>query len=186
MKLQYENLIIRQAINADAKQLSLWWNDGFVMAHAGFPKGLGLTENQVKGRIFEGLLIIEENYKPIGECYYKDKGNETAEIGIKICVASCQNRGVGRKVLSLLISFLFQKGYKKLVLDTNLNNKRAQHVYDLLGFSKVKTNINSWTDQLGVLQSSVEYELVEDNFAKTSMMQMLLLELRKPHLDGAK
>ena len=52
----------------------------------------------------------------------------------------------------------------KLVLDTNLNNKRAQHVYDLLGFNRVKTNIDSWTDQLGVLQSSVEYELVEDDF----------------------
>ena len=164
MKLQYENLMIRQAVKADARQLALWWNDGSVMAHAGFPKGLGLTEDQVRGKIFEGLLIIEENCKPIGECYYKDVGNETAEIGIKICVASCQDRGVGRKVLSLLISFLFQNGYKKLVLDTNLNNKRAQHVYELLGFYKVRTNINSWTDQLGVLQSSVEYELVEDDF----------------------
>lgn len=162
MKLQYENLIIRQAVKADAKQLALWWNDGSVMAHAGFPKGLGLTEEQVQGKIFEGLLIIEENCKPIGECYYKDVGNETAEIGIKICITSCQNRGVGRKVLSLLISFLFQNGYNKLVLDTNLNNKRAHHVYELLGFYKVRTNINSWTDQLGVLQSSVEYELRND------------------------
>ena len=43
-KIQYENLTIRQAEVADAKQLAAWWNDGAVMAHAGFPNGLGTTE----------------------------------------------------------------------------------------------------------------------------------------------
>ena len=37
MKLQFENLTIRQAEAADAKQLTAWWNDGAVMARAGFP-----------------------------------------------------------------------------------------------------------------------------------------------------
>lgn len=36
MKIQYENLTIRQAEVADAEQLAAWWNDGAVMAHAGF------------------------------------------------------------------------------------------------------------------------------------------------------
>ena len=40
-KLQYENLTIRPAEIADAKQLACWWNDGAVMAHAGFPNGIG-------------------------------------------------------------------------------------------------------------------------------------------------
>jgi hypothetical protein len=43
-KIQYENLTIRQAEVADAKQLAAWWNDGAVMAHAGLPNGLGTTE----------------------------------------------------------------------------------------------------------------------------------------------
>ena len=46
-KIQYENLTIRQAEVADAKQLAAWWNDGAVMAHAGFPNGLGTTEEEV-------------------------------------------------------------------------------------------------------------------------------------------
>lgn len=50
-KIQYENLTIRQAEVADAKQLAAWWNDGAVMAHAGFPNGLGTTEEE----IIEGL-----------------------------------------------------------------------------------------------------------------------------------
>ena len=46
-KIQYENLTIRQAEVADAKQLAAWWNDGAVMAHAGFPNGLGTTEEEI-------------------------------------------------------------------------------------------------------------------------------------------
>jgi len=51
-----------------------------------------------------------------------------------------------------------------VVLDTNLNNLRAQHVYEQLGFVKVRTNIDCWQNQLGELQSSVDYELTEDGF----------------------
>jgi len=42
-KIQYENLTIRQAEVADAKQLAAWWNDGAVMAHAGFSNGSETT-----------------------------------------------------------------------------------------------------------------------------------------------
>ena len=55
-------------------------------------------------------------------------------------------------------------GYKKIILDTNLNNTRAQHVYEKLGFKKIRVKNNSWKNQLGELQSSVEYELVEEYF----------------------
>ena len=87
-----------------------------------------------------------------------------AEIGIKICETDCQNRGVGRKVLSMLIGWLFRNDYSKIVLDTNLTNIRAEHVYESLGFRKVRTNIDSWKDQLGRLQSSVDYELIEKDY----------------------
>lgn len=43
MKLEYDNIIIREAISEDAEQLRTWWNDGTVMEHAGFPNGLGIT-----------------------------------------------------------------------------------------------------------------------------------------------
>lgn len=163
-KIQYENLTIRQAEVADAKQLAAWWNDGAVMAHAGFPNGLGTTEEEVVKGLRNGLLVVEESDRLIDECNYHNASDGVAEIGIKICETDCQNRGVGRKVLSMLISWLFRNGYSKIVLDTNLTNTRAQHVYESLGFRKVRTNIDSWKDQLGQLQSSVDYELVEKDF----------------------
>ncbi len=49
MNIQYENLTIRQAEVADAKQLTAWWNDGAVMAHAGFPNGLGTMQKSGTG-----------------------------------------------------------------------------------------------------------------------------------------
>ncbi len=164
IKIQYENLTIRQAEAADAKQLAAWWNDGAVMAHAGFPKGLGTTREEVIEGLGNGLMVIEENARLIGECNYRALSDGAAEIGIKICETDCQNRGVGRKVLSMLIGWLFSNSYSKILLDTNLTNTRAQHVYESLGFRRVKTNIDSWKDQLGRLQSSVEYKLVEADF----------------------
>ena len=164
MELQHGNILLRDATKADAKQLAEWWNDGAVMAHAGFPNGLGTTEEEVAEDIGTGALIIEEAGKPIGEANYRIVDDKVAEIGIKICVFDCQNRGIGKIVLSMLIRYLFDNGFDKIVLDTNLENKRAQHVYESLGFRKVHVNIDSWTDQVGKLQSSVDYELVEKDF----------------------
>lgn len=65
----------------------------------------------------------------------------------------------------MLINALFKDfGYKKIRLDTNLNNLRAQHVYEKIGFKKVRVNVDVWKNQLGELQSSIDYELEEKDF----------------------
>lgn len=164
MYIQYDCLVIRDAVAADAEQLTAWWNDGSVMAHAGFPNGLGTTTEKVIAGLRDGRLVLEENGRLIGEANYSGLGEKTAEIGIKICETDCQNRGLGRIVLSMLLRYLFDNGFEKIVLDTNLENRRAQHVYESLGFRKMRINIDSWTDQLGNKQSSVDYELTEKDF----------------------
>ena len=128
-KIQYENLTIRQAEVADAKQLAAWWNDGAVMAHAGFPNGLGTTEEEVVKGLRNGLLVVEESDRLIGECNYRNIADGVAVIGIMICENDCQNRGVGRKVLSMLIGWLFRNGYSKIVLDPNVTIPSARHVF---------------------------------------------------------
>ncbi|MDU5998569.1 MAG: GNAT family N-acetyltransferase, partial [Finegoldia magna] len=71
---------------------------------------------------------------------------------------------LGKIILSLLISELFSKGFEKIVLSTTVENKRARHVYEELGFFNTEIKENSWTDQLGNIRSSVMYELIEENF----------------------
>ena len=164
MYIQYDTLLIRDAVTADAQQLTAWWNDGAVMAHAGFPLGLATTVEKVIAGLGNGRLVLEENERLIGEACYRKVGEGIAEIGIKICETDCQNRGLGRIILSMLISWLFEQGFEKIVLDTNLTNKRAQYVYESLGFRKLRINYDSWTDQLGNKQSAVDYELTEDSF----------------------
>lgn len=171
MLLKHNNLIIRNATEKDAEQLAMWWNDGKIMAHAGFPNGTGQTAQSIANSLQEDTdtthrrLIIETDNMPIGEMNYRNKGSQTVEIGIKICDFSKQNKGVGKILLSMLISALFKDfGYQKIILDTNLKNKRAQHVYEQLGFTKLRVNQNSWTNQIGELQSSIDYELYPKDF----------------------
>lgn len=45
-----------------------------------------------------------------------------------------------------------------------MKNTRAQHIYELLGFKKVTVRPDSWKDQLGQLQSTVDYELINKDF----------------------
>ncbi len=265
MWLQYQDLIIRNALAEDAQQLAAWWNDGSIMAHAGFPNGVGKSVQDIAdslqkdsdvtqrrlivqidrtpigemnyrtaGRgiaeivgksvqdiadslqkdsdVTQRRLIVQIDRTPIGEMNYRTAGRGIAEIGINLCESSTQNRGLGKILLSMLISSLFsdmgyQKirldtdlrntraqhvyeqesstqnrglgkillsmlisslfsdmGYQKIRLDTDLRNTRAQHVYEQLGFTKLRVNENSWTDQLGEQRSSVDYELIPENF----------------------
>ena len=165
MHLQYDDLTIRPALPSDAPQLVRWWNDGAVMAHAGFPLGLGTPIEKEATRLpATGRLMLEYKNQPIGEMNWRDVGEKTAEIGIKICESTFQEQGLGRIYLSLLIKELFARGFTQIVLDTNLNNTRAQHVYEKLGFRKVAIRENSWHDQLGNPQSAVDYALKPEAF----------------------
>ncbi len=170
MNIIHKDICIRNAESADCAQLAKWWNDGRVMAHAGFPGGLGTTAEKIQEQIendnddTKRRLIIEYKGSAIGEMSYCNQGNNIAEIGIKICNTDYQEKGLGRVILSMLIGELFSMGYTKIILDTNLKNTRAQHVYEMLGFHKIKINENSWTNQVGEVQSSVDYELFHENF----------------------
>lgn len=54
MYLQKGNLGIRDAAAGDAGLLCNWWNDGKIMAHAGFPNGIGTTEQEVLNKLQTG------------------------------------------------------------------------------------------------------------------------------------
>lgn len=177
MKLTQHEFSLRSALPADAVILTRWWNDGAVMAHAGFPLGLGTTVEQTCAGILARdasrgqLLILEINGHPVGEANFTLQG-EAAEIGIKICEANYQNKGYGSQFLRMLLGYLFAEQatengepVQRIILDTNLNNIRAQHVYEKLGFRRVGVRKGSWQNQLGEWQSAVDYELTRHDFA---------------------
>lgn len=169
MYLKDGDLVIRHATADDVQILCHWWSDGKVMAHAGFPNGIHTDAEKLMDKIVNETdmarrLIIEINLKRVGEMCYTIE-DSVAEIGIKICDFTYHEKGYGTRALKMLINYLFNemKVYK-IVLDTNLNNRRAQHVYEKIGFKKVAIRIDCWEDQLRVLQSAVDYELNNEDF----------------------
>lgn len=171
MFIQNNELTIRNATPEDAALLCGWWNDGAVMAHAGYPEGIGTTEEEVIKRLkldrddTHRRLIIEAEGRPIGEMNYRNVGGGTAEVGIKICEGSMQNQGYGAKLLGMLFRELFsQQGYRKIILDTRLENKRAQHVYEKLGFTRLRVRTESWIGTDSERAVFIDYELVPERF----------------------
>ena len=176
IKIHRKPITIRSAALEDAVQLNTWWNDGRVMAHAGFPNGLGESLERTRelvARNVESLsqrCIIEIDGAAAGECSYRLRENE-AELGFKICNPDFQNRGYGSQIVEMLIDFIFSDEsinqvtkIERVVLDTNLNNRRAQHVYEKLGFVQTGIRYHDWKDQLGRPQSSVDYALTREAF----------------------
>ncbi|GFZ34595.1 N-acetyltransferase [Clostridium zeae] len=171
MYLINNELVIRNATIYDVQTLCTWWADGQVMAHAGFPNGVYTDSDKLMNSIRNETdvarrLIIEIDSKSVGEMNYSIKDN-IAEIGIKICDFTYQEKGYGTKALKMLIIYLFDElKVEKIILDTNINNTRAQHVYEKLGFKKITTRFNSFKDQLGIFQSSIDFEISKQDFLR--------------------
>jgi uncharacterized protein YcaQ len=182
-----EKLEYRYACERDAHQLMAWWNSGDVMAHAGFPNGLGITFESVilqinayekaidsSGLRKSGLLILQANDFPVGEMSFrriliKDSQSSlehssgktwTYEIGIKICDSSYQGAGRGEIFLKMLLEDLFiNYDAEAIILDTNVTNMRAQRLYEKLGFQRETVQPDPWKNQHDVWQESITYRL---------------------------
>ena len=91
MKLEYEGVLLRNAEAGDAGQLAAWWNDGKVMAHAGFPLGLGTTPESLWRDASAVTLASEESV-------------EAADI---FMTAMKNNFDVGRNIIDRILTEQF-------------------------------------------------------------------------------
>ena len=169
--MHYKKLTIRNATIHDSTLLSAWWNDGRIMAHAGFHYGTGETPSQISQRLLANQngphhrYILEYKEIPIGEMSYQDLDSHIAEIGIKICNETYQDMGLGRLFLSMMIEYLFEEqGFARIVLDTNQKNHRARHIYERLGFRQQRIRPDAFRDDTGVWQTVVDYALEPCDF----------------------
>ncbi|NLY19702.1 MAG: GNAT family N-acetyltransferase [Tissierellia bacterium] len=177
MRVEKDNIVIRSAVEDDAMYLNRWWNDGDVMEHAGFPKGLNLSLEETIKNIkswenkLDELCIIEIDGIPIGELNFKIKG-DTAYPGWKICEKEYQNIGYGPKVINLLLNFIFSdvdinslETICEISWDTMAENTRAQYVYEeKIGARKTDLKRNHWKDQLGNWRDTIYYAINREEF----------------------
>jgi ribosomal protein S18 acetylase RimI-like enzyme len=61
-----------------------------------------------------------------------------------ICVsAAARGKGVGSALFDALFGYALEQGYSYITLDVIDTNPRAKHLYERLGFEKVKTESTS-------------------------------------------
>ncbi|MCL2636913.1 MAG: GNAT family N-acetyltransferase [Oscillospiraceae bacterium] len=101
-------------------------------------------------------LVIEVGDKAIGEMNCHNMGCKTAQISIEIHDPALRDKGYGTRFLSMLIEELFMNlGYERIILDVDLDNHRARHIYEKLGFKVT-----------GIKEESnvADYELTKENY----------------------
>lgn len=88
------------------------------------------------------FLLAKENGQIVGTCncrnFRKKRLSHRAEIGIAVKKAYW-NKGIGRKLLTRLIDLSRQSGLKILSLEVRTDNKGAIHLYESLGFRRIRT-----------------------------------------------
>ncbi|MDR2168151.1 MAG: GNAT family N-acetyltransferase [Clostridiales bacterium] len=172
MLIKDDDLTIRSATAKDAALLGRWWRNGLIMAHAGFPKGLDITDKKIardlsceNAKIGLYVLIVEMKGMPVGEMSYRLKG-EFPSIGIKICNSHLRGKGYGTRLVNMLVGELFDRGFQKILVDADLENVRAQKTYERVGFIEIARHENSWKDQLGQPRGHIDYELTRASWQK--------------------
>lgn len=165
-----DGLALRTASEQGAALLCRWWNDGAVMAHAGFPQRLGTTVEEVAAQLkadasSHRLLLLEDGC-PVGEAVWRlaeEKG--AAEIGIKPCVPSARGRGSGTQYLHRPLRYLFGPGgFALITLTTAEENRRARHVYEKLWFVQTAVFLFQ-TSQMPQACKALEYRLKKETYA---------------------
>lgn len=114
MLIKKENIEVRNADIYDAENIVRWWNDGAVMAHAGFPHGLGIKFEEVIDQIIESSMLKNGEFNiividgiAVGEANFTIK-ESVAYPGWKICEKKFQNQGYGPKLILMYLDYIFK------------------------------------------------------------------------------
>ena len=139
MEIVYKNFRIRDARTTDAALLVHWWNDGAVMAHAGFPKGLCTTVEEVTKK-----LLSYECVKGIHDLRIHNYGVHNDFITVHVEIDSSMDMIKAHDLIDNI-----EKDFKK-ELGTDLtihmdpiemNNPTANKLYDLVKQSLITFDI---------------------------------------------
>ena len=175
--IKLKHLYIREATVTDVETLVVWWATGELMQHVGFPNGIRTNIEKLRTELeiqkediqptSKRFMIVKNDGFSIGELSFHnlDLTNKSCEIGIKIWELSQQGKGYGEEALRGFINYLFRTyELHRIELDTLLENKRAQHLYQKVGFKVVGVKRDVWLDPEGNYRSAVVMDLLKNDF----------------------
>lgn len=173
--IKTNKIMVRPVQLEDASILVKWWNDGNLMKHVGFSKGLNTNIDKVKMQISKQndnkikMFIIYDaiNKQPIGELSFGelDLTNKSCRIGIKICEVNLQGKGYGHHSLCEFIKYLFSYyNLEKIFIDTFLSNNRAVNLYKKIGSEVIEIKKSFWTNPEGISYDVIFFQLAKNKF----------------------
>lgn len=86
--------------------------------------------------IREAIVVYEDN-KPIGGGAIRRYNDEDIELKRVFVHPECQGRGIGTKLVSLLVEWATELGCKRIILETGNILSEACAVYKKLGFQVI-------------------------------------------------
>lgn len=84
------------------------------------------------------FVIAEAEGRVVGMGALRRVNNDTAEIKRMRVQPELQGKGLGTRMLKLLESKAKELGYKRLILDTSLQQQAALHIYTKHGYKEYK------------------------------------------------
>ena len=84
------------------------------------------------------FVIAEAERKIVGMGALRRVDHETVEIKRMRVQPELQGKGLGTRMLKLLEARAKELGYKKLILDTSLQQQAALHIYTKHGYKEYK------------------------------------------------
>ncbi len=160
----------------DAPIFHRWWNDGNLMVSVGFEDGLNISLQKIEQQIEKSfidpeatkLMIVyhKATKTPLGEASFgefnpKDK---SMRIGLKIGDLTQQGKGYGKELTRGLCQYIKTAYHVNTIyIDTLLDNKRAQKLYESLGAETLEIKRRFWKDPKGKWRDVIFYRLKGGN-----------------------
>jgi DNA-binding MarR family transcriptional regulator/ribosomal protein S18 acetylase RimI-like enzyme len=97
----------------------------------------------------ECLLIAEIENRPVGSIAIAKSDNSTAQLRYFLIEPEVRGKGLGHKLVSKVLEFCRETGYKHVFLETISALKTARHIYKSHGFTLTSSHENpSWGENV--------------------------------------
>lgn len=91
------------------------------------------------------ILLFKDEHGDVRGMITVDYQNELGHIGLVAVDTDVQHQGIGRKIMSTLDGYLYERGIKMLEVPTQSANRDACHWYEKNGFvAQTRTPIYHW------------------------------------------
>jgi len=170
---QTKRLLIRKARpnHEDIQLLTTLWNHPEVMKYVGFPKGLQISPEDVKGQVlrneenpYSSFLIVEEKSDKIGQCCIGIPDDEDLHnIDFKL-LPQYWRQGYGKELISGLAEWICKHSCAKGIKGTpHKKNIASQNLFEWIGCKKKGEDIYHFPETTNTFTCSVPHYIYTAN-----------------------